>query len=175
MSKHNISAPAAAASTTASFSDKYFSSSHFSEVFQTGMALVEEAAAYLEGPGRKEAQSLDRDVAFFYATESMRLTSRLMQLASWLLIRNSVLSGELSPDKAVIEEEQLKLKSISQLSTADHFERLPATFRNLVLRSMKLHERILCLDKLLTGDHQLQERDTANGRLDQHALGNLYL
>jgi len=49
------------------------------------MDLVEETAAYLDGDGRTEAKTLERSVSLTYATESMRLTTRLMQLASWLV------------------------------------------------------------------------------------------
>ena len=34
--------------------------------------------------------------ALSYASESMRLTTRLMQLASWLLLQRAVAEGELS-------------------------------------------------------------------------------
>ena len=44
-----------------------------------------------------------------YATESMRLTTRLMQLASWLLIRRAVSEGELTPEQAVEEQRKIKL------------------------------------------------------------------
>ena len=57
----------------------------FAALFKEGMALVEATAAYLDGPGRTEAKRLTRAAALTYATESMRLTTRLMQLASWLL------------------------------------------------------------------------------------------
>jgi regulator of CtrA degradation len=44
------------------------------------MALVEETATYLDGSGRNESRKLERSAAMEYATESMRLTTRLMQL-----------------------------------------------------------------------------------------------
>ena len=68
-----------------SFGERLASSQAFTDLFRDGMALVEETAAYLDGPGRKESKRLERSGALAYATESMRLTTRLMQLASWLL------------------------------------------------------------------------------------------
>jgi regulator of CtrA degradation len=65
-----------------SFREKLASSQAFSALFRDGMSLVEETAAYLDGPGRKESKALPRAAALSYATESMRLTTRLMQLAS---------------------------------------------------------------------------------------------
>ena len=73
------------------------------------MALVEAAATYLDGEGRKEARKLKPPHSLAYATESMRLTTRLMQLASWLLIRRAVSEGELTPEQALEEQRKIKL------------------------------------------------------------------
>ena len=59
----------------------FTSSALFMRTFDEGMALVEETATYLDGPGRAESKKLERSAALAYATESMRLTTRLMQLA----------------------------------------------------------------------------------------------
>src|ERR1041384_7375734 len=78
------------------FSEKLASSQAFAGLFKEGMALVEETASYLDGPGRQESKKLDRSAALAYATESMRLTTRLMQLASWLLLHRAVKEGGVS-------------------------------------------------------------------------------
>jgi regulator of CtrA degradation len=81
----------------------------FSAYFREGMALVEETAAYLDGPGRQDAKKLERAAALAYATESMRLTTRLMQLASWLLLHRAVNEGEMSLAQASREKKKVKL------------------------------------------------------------------
>ena len=68
------------------FYPKLAASAAFKTLFREGMSLVEDTAAYLDGPGREESRNLPRATALAYATESMRLTTRLMQVASWLLI-----------------------------------------------------------------------------------------
>ena len=62
----------------------------FERTFREGMELVETAAVYLDGPGRQESKLLSRNAALAYASESMRLTTRLMQVASWLLVQRAV-------------------------------------------------------------------------------------
>src|SRR6266481_8154355 len=79
-----------------SFGERLASSQAFADLFRDGMALVEETASYLDGPGRQESKRLERNGALAYATESMRLTTRLMQLASWLLLHRAVKEGEMS-------------------------------------------------------------------------------
>jgi regulator of CtrA degradation len=81
---------------TVSFGERLASSQAFTALFREGMALVEETASYLDGEGRTEAKALQRHAALSYATESMRLTTRLMQLASWLLLHRAVNEGEMS-------------------------------------------------------------------------------
>src|SRR5208337_5086806 len=97
-----------------------------------GMALVEETAAYLDGPGRQESKKLERSAALAYATESMRLTTRLMQLASWLLLQRAVNEGELTQIEAA--EEKRKVRFSEQLSTtsAEVMAKLPLRLLELV-------------------------------------------
>src|SRR2546422_8721273 len=83
-----------------SFGERLASSQVFTDLFRDGMALVEETASYLDGPGRQESKKLERTAALAYATESMRLTTRLMQLASSLLLRRAGKAGRMSPAPA---------------------------------------------------------------------------
>ena len=89
-----------------SFGERLASSQIFADLFRDGMALVEETATYLDGPGRKESKKLERSAALAYATESMRLTTRLMQLASWLLLHRAVKEGEMTLAQASKEKSQ---------------------------------------------------------------------
>src|SRR3954466_1904731 len=91
------------------FSEKLASSQAFAGLFKEGMALVEETASYLDGAGRQESKKLERSAALAYATESMRLTTRLMQLASWLLLHRAVKEGEMSLAQANTQKSKVKL------------------------------------------------------------------
>src|SRR5258708_19249528 len=92
-----------------SFGERLASSQVFATLFRDGMALVEETASYLDGPGRKESKKLERMAALAYATESMRLTTRLMQLASWLLLPRAVKEGQISLPHAPHEKTNANL------------------------------------------------------------------
>jgi regulator of CtrA degradation len=92
-----------------SFSERLANSQFFSTLFRDGMALVEETATYLDGPGRQESKKLERGAALVYATESMRLTTRLMQLASWLLLHRAVKEGEMTLAQASKEKAKVRL------------------------------------------------------------------
>ncbi len=132
-----------------SFVHRLTASSAFRDLFREGMALVEEAAAYLDGPGRVESRALSRTAALAYATESMRLTTRLMQVASWLLLQRAVNEGELTPNQALTERHRVKLARQDLACSPDIFEQLPETLRALSRRSLRIQERIIHLDQCL--------------------------
>ena len=128
-----------------SFSEKLASSQAFAGLFKEGMALVEETASYLDGDGRQDSKKLERSAALAYATESMRLTTRLMQLASWLLLHRAVKEGEMSLAQANKEKTKVKL-STGEGGDVDTGALLPETLRELIERSLRLQERVRRLD-----------------------------
>ncbi len=131
---------------TVTFGDPFAMSKAFQSLFDEGMALVEEAAAFLDGPGREQSRFLPRIVALAYSTESMRLTTRLMQIASWLLMHRSVASGEMSEQEAAVQKCRIHAEPVSQ-SSPDLFDQLPADLKRLIARSLRLQKRIRHIDR----------------------------
>ena len=131
------------------FIDRLTASPAFQDLFREGMGLVEEAAAYLDGPGRAESRALSRTAGLAYATESMRLTTRLMQVASWLLLQRAVNEGEMTPSQALTERHRVKLSRQDLACPPEIFEQLPETLRRLSRRSLRIQERVIYLDQSL--------------------------
>ena len=134
------------AARTVTFGDPFAMSKAFQSLFDEGMALVEEAAAFLDGPGREQSRFLPRIVALAYSTESMRLTTRLMQIASWLLMHRSVASGEMSAQEAAVQKCRIHAEPVSQ-SSPDLFEQLPEDLNRLIPRPLRLQKRIRHIDR----------------------------
>src|SRR5258705_11983574 len=130
---------------TVSFGERLAASQHFSDLFREGMTLVEETASYLDGPGRQESKKLERGAALAYATESMRLTTRLMQLASWLLLHRAVKEGEMSLAQANKEKAKVKLAT-GDYSDEQNVRLLPERLRKLIERSKALQMAVRRLD-----------------------------
>src|SRR5215212_5643653 len=135
---------------TVDFGKTFVGSDGFKALFREGMLLVEDTAAYLDGPGRDESKALSRHAALTYASESMRLTTRLMQIASWLLVQRAVAEGEITPDQAQAEKNRVRLGSLELVSEAADLHALPGRLRELIALSVRLHARILHLDHLLS-------------------------
>ncbi|SDJ09272.1 MULTISPECIES: DUF1465 family protein [Bradyrhizobium] len=127
------------------FSERLTNSAAFGTLFREGMDLVEETAAYLDGDGRTEAKALERSVSLTYATESMRLTTRLMQLASWLLLHRAVKEGEMTLSQANREKTKVKLTAADP-GPEDMTAKLPQQLQDLITRSMNLQSRVRRLD-----------------------------
>jgi len=134
---------------TISFAQKFASSQQFNQVFREGMALVEATANYLEGQGRRDAKSIGPVASTLYASESMRLTTRLLELASWLVIRRALNAGEITAEEARIKRRRLRLTAIGRPEHVKDFEVLPAKLRELIEASFALHDRIVLVDRAL--------------------------
>jgi len=139
-----MSEPSVHGAAPVPFGERLANSQAFSDLFRDGMALVEETAAYLDGPGRQDSKKLDRTAALAYATESMRLTTRLMQLASWLLLHRAVKEGEMSLAQASKEKSKVKLTAAD--NDEHNYRVLPERLRHLIDRSRHLQLAIRRLD-----------------------------
>src|SRR5712671_6168024 len=128
-----------------SFGERVAASQAFGDLFRDGMALVEQTAAYLDGPGRQEAKKLPRQAALAYATESMRLTTRLMQLASWLLLHRAVKEGEMTLAQASKEKAKVKLAG-HEPGEEQNVKIVPERLRLLINRSKSLQASVRRLD-----------------------------
>jgi regulator of CtrA degradation len=151
---------------TIDFAVHFATSDQFKAVFKEGMGLVEETANYLDGPGRKEARGLDRHGSIAYATESMRLTTRLMQLASWLLLQRALHAGELTQEEAVSEKHRINLSDIGSGQTLQGGETLPESLKTLIERSLRLHQRIQKLDRVLNDSERTSADNPVSSQMN---------
>jgi regulator of CtrA degradation len=133
---------------TVAFGTTFVRSEAFKILFREGMGLIEDTAAYLDRPGRDESRRLSRQTALAYASESMRLTTRLMQIASWLLVQRAVAEGEVAPAQAASERRRVRLTRQEVAIPLRDFDHLPERLRDLIALSLRLHARVLHLDNL---------------------------
>jgi regulator of CtrA degradation len=133
------------------FGRTFVQSEAFRALFREGMGLVEDTAAYLDGAGREDCKTLARQASLAYASESMRLTTRLMQIASWLLVQRAVAEGEITSGQALQEKNRVRLTAPEPKTRMD-VEALPERLKELIGLTARLHARIIHLDQLITED-----------------------
>jgi len=140
------------ADVTVPFGNAYAQSAQFDGVFQEGMALVERTAGYLDGPGRKESRKLVAPVSTAYATESMRLTTRLLEVASWLLVQRALKNGEISAEEAERRRGKVKLRPSGRPAHIKHFDQLPEALQEMITESFAISDRIQRIDRAMRND-----------------------
>ncbi len=146
-----MSEPEKETANTVQLAERRVFSQSFKPLYGEGMRLVEQAAEYLDGQGRVEAKTLSRPAAGLYAAESMRLTTRLMQVASWLLLQRAANSGEMTRDQVAAEKSKVRLDTISAQESASLWHELPEGFRDLVNRSLTLQRVVRRMDEQIYG------------------------
>jgi regulator of CtrA degradation len=145
-----VEASLTARNVTVSFGERFQASAQFDSVFKQGMALVERTAGYLEGPGRAESKRLAAPGNVLYASESMRLTTRLLDMASWLLIRRALKEGDISENEAQKKRKGVTLQNPARTSHVNGYCDLPDGLRALIDESYALQDRIVQLDRAMS-------------------------
>jgi regulator of CtrA degradation len=141
----------------------------FDTLYREGMTLIEDVASYLDGEGRGDSRILSREASFIYATESMRLTTRLMQLASWLLLQRAVNEGEITKENARSEKEKVRFSATPSERGGPGYDQLPPVLRDFIDKGDRLFDRVMQFDVLERGRMSEMDPGTANGIADQLA------
>jgi regulator of CtrA degradation len=141
----------------------------FERTFKEGMAMVEETAGYLDGPGRAASKRLSRAAALAYAGESMRLATRLMQVASWLLVQRAVRDGEIQLAEASSEKYRLISREPQPNSQFAGSDELPEALKSLIIRGGAIYERVRRLDETMyeDGDEPINAVNNQMARLTE--------
>ena len=149
--------PPSAGRSRSAVVDDFARSELFDRTFREGMELVEDTAAYLDGDGRRESKLLSRTTALAYAGESMKLTTRLMQIASWLLVQRAVREGDMTALAACEPRYRLADRKIESDPSDGE---LPISLVEYLVRTDKLYDRVLHLDRRMYLD--APEEDAVN-------------
>ncbi|MEM7741876.1 MAG: DUF1465 family protein [Pseudomonadota bacterium] len=143
----------------------FVASKVFNSLFASGMELVEETALYLDEDGKNAARTLPRREALNYASVSMRLTTRLMQIASWLLVLRAVRDDEMSKEEASQDKYRIGQPDSLHLA-AEAAAGLPERMLSLITETDTLYARVVRIDRELFVDEPTQTfGDDAAGQL----------
>jgi regulator of CtrA degradation len=84
-----------------------------------------------------------------FSCESLKVTTRLMHVISWLLTQRAIAAGELPEDWALDPARRL---GAAPTTDVELLARFPAQARGLIWSSVDLHRRVALLDAALTGE-----------------------
>ncbi len=112
-------------------------------LYVEAMLLADEVRAYFDEAGREERDALAPIERVTFSCESLKVTTRLMHIIAWLLLRRAIENGELSPEAA--REPGRRLGEASQSDPAV-IATLPERARQLIGASCDLYRRVARLD-----------------------------
>ncbi len=113
-------------------------------LYVEAMLLADEARSYFDQLGNDDRASLDPIGRVAFSCESLKITTRLMHVVSWLLVRRAVEAGELTRAQADGRDRRLGL---AMGSDPDTLNGLPTRAKELVSASDDLYARVSRLDR----------------------------
>ncbi len=122
------------------------------KAYGDAMALVSETADYLQGTGVAECEALDAPLRAVFAGESMRLTTRLMQVVSWFLVWRGVEAGELTKEQGREPGRRLGAVNVCMGVPARGTDQLPDQLLDLLDRSKSLFEQVMRIEAMILDD-----------------------
>lgn len=112
-------------------------------LYVEAMVLADEARAYFDSAAREDRLQLDPLARVGFACESLKVTTRLMQVIAWLLTQRGVAAGEIDPGAAASPERRLGDAPESDEALV---EKLPEPAVALIRSSQELYERVRRID-----------------------------
>ena len=88
----------------------------------------------------------DPSLRIALSCESLRMTTRLMHVIAWLLMRRALRAGELPPEAAASEHNRLGASPDCDLAIV---AQLPEPAQRLIGSSLRLHDRVAQLEQSL--------------------------
>jgi len=112
-------------------------------LYVEAMLLADEARAYFDSSGRDDRLALDPRLRIGFACESLKVTTRLMQIVAWLMTRRAIAAGELARAQGASGERRL---GDAPESDDDILPRLPEAALALIRSSQDLYDRVRRID-----------------------------
>ncbi|MCF8473790.1 MAG: DUF1465 family protein [Emcibacter sp.] len=125
--------------------------------YQDAMILTQDVANYLDHKNKTkqlEQNKQDAKTEFNYVSESMRLSTCLMQVMAWFLVQKGVLTGEITKKQAGEEKFRLDAADICLKEINSSQEDFPPEFNYYREKSQDLYRQVERMDKMIYGKNQ---------------------
>ncbi|MEX0759637.1 MAG: DUF1465 family protein [Tistlia sp.] len=122
--------------------------------YREALALTREARDYVLHQERRDKAALPPDQQLVASCESLRMTARLTQVVSWLMVQKAVQAGELDRTQAAAPELRLSGHEVCGVTEPAGPIALPDRLGELLQRSHALYSRVERLDALLDSPPQ---------------------
>lgn len=126
--------------------------------YQEAMELTQAVASYLEEENKHLKDfRLGVKTEVYYASESMRVSTCLMQVMSWFLVQKGVSAGEITKEQAGSLKFRLGARDICLAEIDASRGELPKKFIAFLEKSQNIYRQVARMDQMVYGN-----RDVAN-------------
>lgn len=115
-------------------------------LYEEAVSLADQARAYFGTHAKDDRRQLDPMDRLTYTSESLRISTRLMHVISWLMVRKAVASGEISEQDALKPKHRLGDRELCKTSNIKDLRRLPPMVSSLSLRSQAIFSRAMHME-----------------------------
>lgn len=120
----------------------------FDRTYEEAFDLLVEARDFLAERQRRP-EALAPAVQLVASSETLRLTTRLVQVMAWLLVQRAVRAGELDAAEADAPRRRLGGHEVCADAGPWDVSELPPALRSLLDRSQALYNRVARLDEMV--------------------------
>lgn len=110
-------------------------------LYQEAVGLADEARTYFAMHSKLDRGRLPPIDRVLYTCESLRISTRLMHVISWLMVRKAVARGEISAQDGLRAERRLGDAELCQMTERDALRRMPPMVASLSYRSQSVFDR----------------------------------
>jgi regulator of CtrA degradation len=143
----------------------------FDRTYDEAFTLLVEARNYLTEAQHRVPAALPPQDRLVASCETMRLTSRLVQVMAWLLVQKAVHAGEIEDTDVDDPKRRLGGHEICAEPGPWDVSGLPKGLRGLLDRSLALYNRVARLDEMVH-IRASQERERAAGETAGERMGD---
>lgn len=123
--------------------------------YREAMDLTQAVADYLEREkGKGKVQRLTVDTEVYFASESMRVSTCLMQVMSWFLIQKGVAAGEMTREKAAGEKFRLGSQDVCLAHVDTSKGNLPDKLVIYLQKAQDLYRQVSRMEEMVYGNSQ---------------------
>lgn len=120
------------------------------------MDLTQAVASYLEVENKQlKDYKLGAKAEVYYASESMRVSTCLMQVMSWFLVQKGVAAGEITKEQAGKLKFRLGARDMCLARVDTNRGDLPEQFVDFLEKSQNLYRQVARMDQMVYGESEI--------------------
>jgi len=136
------------------FEDGFLEPRFLEKSYKEAMVLTQEVANYFELENKSILKALNEGPDVSYASETMRVSTCLMQVMSWFLVQKAVNNGEITSEQASGSPYRLGAFDICLAEVDTENGKLPEQFVIFLHKAQNLYRQVARMDHMRYGNSE---------------------